>query len=74
MKRPFYQYIQKHRSFSGNHPSLLSEFAETVYLDGDFPKDVQDFSTLSDYIELNDRYTDYVAVFDRIWESYNEEE
>lgn len=74
MTQPFYQYVQKYRHSGGKHPTPSAQFAELVYTDGDFPKAATDFSTVSDYIELTPRYSTLVAVFDEVWQHYEQHE
>lgn len=68
--RPFYQYVQKYRNSSAQHPTAVEELAELIYLDGDFPKSSTEFHQLSDYIELNSRYSHFVGTFDDVWKAY----
>nr|RAV94743.1 D-alanyl-D-alanine carboxypeptidase [Aerococcus mictus] len=68
--KPFYQYIQKHRNSSGTSQDPKSQLAELIYLDGDFPKTATDFASISNYIELNSRYSQWVSLFDELWQAY----
>ncbi|AMB98697.1 D-alanyl-D-alanine carboxypeptidase [Aerococcus urinaehominis] len=66
----FYQYVQRYRGHSDLQDQKWTEFAESVFLDTDFPRTGRDFDSISRYIEENDRYSDYVATFDEIWQEY----
>ena len=66
----FYHYIQIFRNADLLESDQQAQFAELVFLDGDFPKSASDFETISNYIELNQRYSDYVSTFDEVWQSY----
>ncbi len=68
----FYHYVQIFRNANHISEDQQAQFAELVFLDGDFPKSASDFDVISNYIELNHRYTDYVATFDDIWQMYAE--
>ncbi|OYQ67839.1 YozE family protein [Aerococcus sp. 1KP-2016] len=68
----FYHYVQIYRNADLLEYDQQAQFAELVFLDGDFPKAATDFATLSNYIELNQRYSDFVATFDDIWQSYSD--
>lgn len=70
MTQPFYQYVQTFRNANLQETDPQAQFAELVFLDGDFPKSASDFQTISDYIELSQRYSAYVSTFDEIWQSY----
>lgn len=70
MAQSFYHFTQKFRGESHSQAQAISEFAEIVYLDSDFPKSAHDFHEISNYIELNSDYSEYVAVFDEIWHIY----
>lgn len=72
MAQSFYHFTQKFRGESDSQSKLISEFAEMVYLDSDFPKSSHDFHEISNYIELNSNYSAYVAAFDEIWHIYAE--
>ena len=66
----FYHYVQIFRNADLLDSDQHAQFAELVFLDGDFPKPDSDFETISNYIELNQRYSDYVSTFDEVWQSY----
>lgn len=66
----FYHYVQIFRNADLLESDQQAQFAELVFLDGDFPKPASDFETISNYIELNQRYSDYVSTFDEVWQSY----
>lgn len=66
----FYHYVQIFRNADLLDSDQQAQFAELVFLDGDFPKSTSDFETISNYIELNQRYSDYVSTFDEVWQSY----
>ncbi|MGK9325862.1 YozE family protein [Aerococcus urinaeequi] len=66
----FYHYVQIFRNADLLDSDQQAQFAELVFLDGDFPKPASDFETISNYIELNQRYSDYVSTFDEVWHSY----
>lgn len=66
----FYHYVQIFRNADLLESDQQAQFAELVFLDGDFPKLASDFETISNYIELNQRYSDYVSTFDEVWQYY----
>lgn len=66
----FYHYVQIFRNADLLDRDQQAQFAELVFLDGDFPKSASDFEMISNYIELNQRYSDYVSTFDEVWQSY----
>lgn len=70
MSRSFYQFAQTKRNTEAINSDPEATLAELIFLDGDFPKSADTFQEVSDYVELNSRYSDYVAVFDQMWEDY----
>lgn len=71
MAQSFFLYIQKFRGVSEVETRRVADFADLVYFDSDFPKTSHDFHEISNYIELNSRYSEYVSVFDDIWLQYD---
>ncbi|MCZ0716790.1 YozE family protein [Aerococcus kribbianus] len=70
MNQSFYHFSQTLRNSAKIGQDPEATLAELIFKDSDFPKYSQDFQEISDYIELNSRYSDYVASFDAMWEKY----
>ncbi len=69
MKQSFYHYLMTKRSPKNND---VSHFAEEVFLDVAFPKQAQDYETLSHYLEFHVDYLNNMDIFDRLYEEYQE--
>lgn len=72
MTRSFYHFSQTLRNANKIDSDPESALAELIFRDTDFPKSSHDFQEVSDYIELNSRYTHYVQAFDDMWQKYSE--
>lgn len=70
MRIPFYQFVQRYRNSNSKTKDRRAEFAELVYTDGEFPRHEKTFDPISRYIELNERYINYIDVFDELWNIY----
>lgn len=70
MNQSLYHFSQKFRGESKSQSKAISDLAELIYFDSDFPKSSYDFHEISNYIELNSRYSEFVAAFDEIWQIY----
>ncbi|MBM7692526.1 uncharacterized protein YozE (UPF0346 family) [Peribacillus deserti] len=70
--KSFYHFLMRYRQ-----PKDLDEitkFANSAYKDHSFPKQSSDYHEISNYLELNVHYLESMAVFDRAWDLYLEEE
>ncbi|MBD8068037.1 YozE family protein [Bacillus sp. PS06] len=72
MRKSFYHYMLKYRNEKGKDE--LSLFANNMYLDHSFPKNIFDYHEISTYLEFNGEYLDSMSVFDRAWELYISDE
>ncbi|SIT80614.1 YozE family protein [Edaphobacillus lindanitolerans] len=70
MRRSFYQYLMSHRGGPKDDPR--SAFAETAFLDHEFPKNETAFDALSRYIEERADPEMPSSVFDSLWDDYTE--
>lgn len=52
---------------------LFGRFAEEIYKDHSFPKYSSDYNEISSYLELNDTSLNSIAIFDQIWEMYEQD-
>lgn len=68
MSQSFYHYMLTQRN--PNDHSELAEFAKNVGLDHGFPKQAEDFDSLSAYLELNGNYLPSMSVFDEAYRAY----
>lgn len=72
MRKSFYHFLMTYR-----HALVktdISEFANAMYKDHQFPKDSMDYNLLSSYLELNGDYLPSMTIFDEAWELYIENE
>lgn len=69
MKQSFYHYLMTKRSPKHD---VVSQFADDVFKDVAFPKQVIDYETLSHYLELHVDYLKNMDVFDTLYEEYLE--
>lgn len=72
MNKSFYHFLMKYRQ-----PHLkddISKFANDAYKDHSFPKYSDDYHEISGYLELNGDYLSTLALFDQVWDLYEESE
>lgn len=70
MNRSFYHYIQTHRGLT--KPTEISELAESIFFDNQFPKQSVSYHEISDYLETNAYYVPSMDIFDELWQYYVE--
>lgn len=70
MKQSFYQYVQTLRGALKVTP--ISQLAEDIFHDRQFPKQSESYHDISNYLETNAYYVTSMDVFDTIWEHYLE--
>ena len=64
----FYQFILTVRG----RKDAKGELVEEIFDDLSFPKQEKDFNQLSDYVETHGNFTVSMAVFDDLYEEYQE--
>ncbi|MGX9133982.1 YozE family protein [Rummeliibacillus sp. JY-2-4R] len=69
MKQSFYQFVLTYR---GGKNDAKADFAEAAFNDHGFPKQEEDFHTLSRYIEEKADHDMSAVVFDELWQLYEE--
>jgi uncharacterized protein YozE (UPF0346 family) len=70
MIRSFYQFTLSYRG--GAKKDVNGEFAENMFKDLSFPKDAEDFDTLSRYVEEKADPGMPSVVFDELFKLYEE--
>lgn len=65
----FYQFVL---TFRGGKNDPKADFAEATFHDHGFPKQAEDFQTLSRYIEEKAEHEMSAVVFDELWQIYEE--
>ena len=68
MRRPFFSWLMTQRN-----PVTFDEvqtFANTAFYDHQFPKQAEDFESLSRYLEENASYLHSMSIFDEAWSRY----
>lgn len=70
MRRSFYHYVKTLRDPYKKDEVTL--FANSVDEDGSFPKQSEDYTEISDYLELNAEYVNSMTVFDQVFQEYSE--
>ncbi|WP_336824800.1 YozE family protein [Sporosarcina sp. USHLN248] len=70
MDRSFYQFVLSFRG--GKKDDAKAVFAEAMFKDHGFPKDVKSFDVLSRYIEEKADVEMPSVVFDELYEEYKE--
>ncbi|OEH92801.1 YozE family protein [Bacillus solimangrovi] len=71
MKKPFYQFVMKYRP-KGSQKNY-QEFAQQLFVDGEFPKQSTSYHEISAYLEENSPSLDAISIFDEMWELYEME-
>lgn len=64
----FFDYVASLTNPEGKDP--VTQLANQIYADRDFPKHSQEFDEISNYLEGNSDYSRRLATFDRIWQDY----
>lgn len=70
MTRSFYHYLMTLRG--PDTSDVITDFANKVGKDIQFPKHSEQYEELSDYLELTVNYLSSMDIFDRAWEMYLE--
>ncbi len=70
MRRSFYHYLMTLRGSIVQKAE--STFAQDVSEDIQFPKQAEDYETISNYLETNAYYITNMDLFDHLWEIYVE--
>ncbi|GED79672.1 UPF0346 protein [Amylolactobacillus amylophilus] len=68
MRQSFYQYLMTLRNPDSH--TMIAEFANNAFNDQYFPKQMQDYEELSNYLELNGSYLPNMDVFDEAYRMY----
>lgn len=68
MKRSFYHYLLTLRGPKNTDP--ITKLANDMSVDIQFPKQSDNYTEISDYLELNTSYLDNMDIFDEAWEKY----
>ncbi|SIS37262.1 YozE family protein [Salimicrobium flavidum] len=72
MKRSFYHYMMR---FRGNlETGKEKELADWMFEEHSFPKQSESYDELSEYLEHHSPFPGSLAAFDRLYETYMEEE
>lgn len=69
--RTFYQFILKYRGEL--RVTEKGKLADWIFYDHDFPKHLNSYHEISDYLEWNSPFADALVVFDELWAVYEEE-
>lgn len=67
-RESFYQFLMTQRQ--PDHPNEVEQFANNAFLDAAFPKQSQDFTELTNYLEENGDYLPAMTIFDAAWQRY----
>ncbi|OUL09526.1 YozE family protein [Trichococcus shcherbakoviae] len=70
MKQSFYLFILTYRDPYKKDDKTA--FANRVSEDIGFPKQMTDYHELADYLELSGEYTEFMSVFDELFDVYVE--
>ncbi|QMI86364.1 MULTISPECIES: YozE family protein [unclassified Granulicatella] len=68
MYRSFYQFMLTYAD--PYKKDKQTAFANVVSNDIGFPKHAEDYDTIVNYVELTDLYSNYLTIFDELWETY----
>ncbi|KGO22407.1 YozE family protein [Oenococcus alcoholitolerans] len=66
--RSFYQWLMTQRK--PENANEVQEFANGAFYDSAFPKQSQDFSEISNYLEENANYLASMQIFDEAWKEF----
>lgn len=69
-RQSFYQFLMTERN--PDSTDEISQFANNVFYDQSFPKQADDYDSLSQYLELNGTYLPSMVIFDNAWTKYEE--
>lgn len=72
MYKSFYHYLMKYREEPPRDE--IAAFANHAFADHSFPKDADEYDTLSHYLEMDVDYLPSMSVFDTAWEKYEQDE
>ena len=67
-RESFYQFLMTQRNPNG--ADEVEQFANNGFLDSAFPKQSQDFTEISQYLEENADYLPSMTIFDVAWQQY----
>ncbi|MBU9787966.1 YozE family protein [Lentilactobacillus sp. IMAU92037] len=70
MNKTFYQFLMTQRNPGSTDP--IAEFANNAFYDQSFPKQLDEFDSLSKYLEENASYLPNMEIFDEVWKMYEE--
>lgn len=70
MRESFYHYLMTLRDPNNHDP--VTQFANDAFFDTAFPKQTDNFATLTKYLEENGNYLQSMTVFDEAWQIYQE--
>lgn len=72
MHKSFYHYLMKYREEPPRDE--VAAFANHAFMDHSFPKDADEYDTLSRYLEMDVDYLPSMSVFDMAWGKYEQDE
>ncbi|RGM26748.1 YozE family protein [Ligilactobacillus salivarius] len=69
-RQSFYQFLMTERN--PDSTDEIAQFANNAIYDQSFPKQADDYDSLSQYLELNGTYLPSMVIFDNAWTKYEE--
>ena len=69
-RQSFYQFLMTERN--PDSTDEIAQFAKNAFYDQSFPKQADDYDSLSQYLELNGTYLPSMVIFDNAWTKYEE--
>ena len=70
VRESFYHYLMTQRK--PTDANEVEQFANNAFYDQSFPKQADDYDSLSQYSELNGTYLPSMVIFDNAWTKYEE--
>ena len=70
VRQSFYHYLMTLRK--PTDANEVEQFANNAFYDQSFPKQADDYDSLSQYLELNGTYLPSMVIFDNAWTKYEE--
>ena len=70
VRESFYHYLMTQRK--PTDANEVEQFANNAFYDQSFPKQADDYDSLSQYLELNGTYLPSMVIFDNAWIKYEE--
>ena len=69
-RQSFYQFLMTERN--PDSTDEIAKFDNNAFYDQSFPKQADDYDSLSQYLELNGTYLPSMVIFDNAWTKYEE--